>query len=166
MNLPIPQIMTHDIYNLSAEDFAEFGIKFLMMDLDNTLAPYHLHEATDELRAWLDSLKNAGIELFILSNNHGQRPALYSKQLGIDYINRAKKPNAKNALDVISRKGYDLSETALIGDQIYTDVLCAVRCNILPVCVRPICISRNPLMAIRYLFELPFRYMYRGKKYD
>lgn len=163
MNLPIPKIMAKSIYDLKPEDFTKNGIKFLMMDLDNTLAPYHIHEATQELKNWLQSLSDADIELFILSNNHGDRPKIFSKQLGIDYINRAKKPQCKNALAVIEQKGYKLSESALIGDQIYTDVLCAVRCKITPVCVRPICVSRNPLMAIRYFFELPFRRMYRGE---
>lgn len=164
MNFPIPALMTRSIYELGADDFKRHGIKFLMMDLDNTLAPYHEQSANEKLSEWISALKAAGIELFILSNNRGDRPQIFAKQLGVDYINRAKKPRAEKALAIAAERGFAASETGIIGDQIYTDVLCAVRCGFVPVCVRPICVSRNPLLAIRYFFELPFRFMYRGDK--
>ncbi len=164
MNLPIPDIIVDDIYQISPKDISSRGIKFLMMDLDNTLAPYHIDRATDKLVSWVEGLKAEGIELFILSNNHGLRPSVFSEQLGIDFINKAKKPTVGNALQVMHKKGYEPSETGLIGDQIYTDVLCAVRCNITAICVKPICVSRNPLMAIRYFFEFPFRIVGQNRK--
>lgn len=163
MKLPIPTLMTHDIYELSPKDISSLGIKFLMMDLDNTLSPYHIHSADEKLRNWIDSLKAAGIELFILSNNHGQRPAIFAGELDVDFVNRARKPHSKTALEVMSKKGYSPEETGILGDQIYTDILCGINCGIKSICVRPICISRNPLLAIRYFFELPFRFMYRAK---
>ncbi len=164
MNLPIPDIIVDDIYKISAENLKSRGIRFLMMDLDNTLAPYHIDRATAELVSWIQSLKDEGIELFILSNNHGIRPAVYAEQLGIDFINKAKKPSAVNALNIMYKKGYMPHETGLIGDQIYTDVLCAVRCGITAICVKPIRVSHNPLMAIRYFLEFPFRIMGEKRK--
>ena len=162
MNLPIPSLMARDIYKLTPQDFLSINVKFLMLDLDNTLSPYHINDADQSLRSWVTSFKDSGLELFILSNNHGERPAHFAAQLGIDYINRAKKPNISTALSVMEKKGYTPKETAIIGDQIFTDVLCGVRCGFFSVCVRPICISHNPLLAIRYFFELPFRLAYKG----
>ena len=161
MPLPVPTVLLHDIYELTPDGLHGMGVRFLMMDLDNTLAPYHVHEAGGELRRWGDGMRRGGIELFILSNNHGGRPEEFARQLGLDYVNRAKKPRPDTALKVMRSRGYSPSETAIIGDQIYTDVLCAVRCGVRSICVRPICISRNPLLAVRYFFELPFR---GGKK--
>ncbi|MGE4354650.1 MAG: YqeG family HAD IIIA-type phosphatase [Oscillospiraceae bacterium] len=164
MNLPIPALMARDIYALTPQDFAHFNVKFLLMDLDNTLSPYHIQEADDRLRAWIQSLKDSGLELFILSNNHGNRPAHFAAQLGVDYIKHAKKPHTAAALSVIKSKGYAPNETAILGDQIYTDVLCGVRCGCVPICVRPICISHNPLIAVRYFLEIPFRLAYKRRK--
>jgi len=163
MKLPIPTLLRHDIYELSPEDIKALGVKFLMMDLDNTLSPYHIHEADEKLCSWIDNLRNSGVELFILSNNRGERPAIFARQLRLDYINRAKKPRSAAALRVMAEKGYTAQETAILGDQIYTDILCGVNCGIKSICVRPICISRNPLLAIRYFLEMPFRLAYRGK---
>ena len=64
---------------------------------------------------------------------------------------------------MIAQKGYSPDETAILGDQIYTDILCGINCGIKSICVRPICISRNPLLAIRYFFEMPFRLAYKAK---
>ena len=157
MPLPIPTIQLHDIYQLTPETLRELGVRFLMMDLDNTLAPYHIHTADPRLAEWIASLRGAGIEPFILSNNRGDRPARFAAQLGVDYVNRAKKPGIRTAMRIMRERGYLPEETAIVGDQIYTDVLCAARCGVKSICVRPICISRNPLLAARYFLELPFR---------
>ncbi|MGI6028584.1 MAG: YqeG family HAD IIIA-type phosphatase [Candidatus Heteroscillospira sp.] len=161
MKLPIPTLIKHDIYELRPEELKALGVRFLMMDLDNTLSPYHIHEADDKLKAWTEKFRASGLELFILSNNHGQRPARFAEQLCIDYVNRAHKPGTETALRVMAEKGFTPGETAILGDQIYTDILCGARAGFTSVCVRPICISRNPLLAIRYFFEMPFRLAYK-----
>lgn len=161
MTLPIPTLLKNDIYELDAAEIKGLGVSFLLMDLDNTLSPYHIHAPTPELRAWIASLQEAGLELFILSNNHGDRPRVFALELGLGYINRAGKPRCDKALEVIFSHGYSLEQTALLGDQIYTDVLCAARGGFKSICVKPICISRNPFMALRYFLELPFRFAYK-----
>ena len=100
MTLPVPTLMKHDIYALTPEDVKALGVRFLMMDLDNTLSPYHIHEADGRLRSWVAAMGAAGLELFILSNNHGDRPARFARQLGVDYVNRAHKPGTAAALDI------------------------------------------------------------------
>ena len=164
MTLPIPTLMKHNIYELTPGDVKALGVRLLMMDLDNTLSPYHIHEADEKLCAWVDNMRAAGLELFILSNNHGDRPARFAAQLNLDYINRARKPRTATALGIMAQRGYAPRETAILGDQIYTDVLCAARCGCKSICVRPICISRNPLLAIRYFLEMPFRLAYKGDR--
>lgn len=153
----LPDLSLNSIYELTPEMLREMGVCLLLMDLDNTLSPYHIHEASAELKAWVSSLMDAGIEPFILSNNKGQRPALFAGQLGIEYIGRAKKPSVKALGYVLEKKGIRPEHAAVIGDQIFTDTLCARRAGTMSVLVRPICITRNPLLALRYWAETPFR---------
>lgn len=47
------------------------GVKLLLADLDNTLAPYGVAEPDDQVREWKEALAAAGITLFILSNSRG-----------------------------------------------------------------------------------------------
>ncbi len=65
MTLPVPALMLREVYALTPEMLRRRGVKFLMMDLDNTLSPYHIHEADGRLRAWVEDMKRGGIELFI-----------------------------------------------------------------------------------------------------
>lgn len=162
--LPVPDLMLNTIYDLNPEWFRSMGKSLLMLDLDNTMSPYHLHEPTPALLDWIRGFQQAGIELVILSNNKGERPKIFAEALDVDYINRAKKPNTAVLEQVLQKRGTDRSAVALMGDQIYTDTLCAKRADIMAIVVKPICITRNPLLALRYWAEFPFRLAYWIRK--
>lgn len=154
--LPIPSRSVQDIYAITPEFLRERGIKFLLMDLDNTLSPYIVDDATQELKVWIENLKQGGIEPFIFSNNKGDRPMLFAKQLDLEYVKLAKKPRQGMLHTVLADKGYTPEETAIIGDQIYTDVLCGTVGGLYAIVVKPI-LLHNPLHTLRYWAEFPFR---------
>jgi len=154
--LPIPSRSVKDIYEITPEFLREQGIKLLLMDLDNTLSPYIVDDATEELKAWIEELKSGGIEPFIFSNNKGDRPELFSRQLNVEFVKLAKKPRQGMLQKVLADKGYTPAETAIIGDQIYTDVLCGTIGGLYAIVVKPI-LLHNPLHTLRYWAEFPFR---------
>lgn len=154
--LPVPHYIFNSIYELKPEFFTSRGIRLALLDLDNTLSPYELHEPTTELRDWLRALSDANVEPFIFSNNRGGRPESFAKMLDIGFIGRAKKPNPRRLLEVLAEKGVPREGAAMVGDQIYTDIFCGRRAGVLTVAVRPISI-KNPLRALRYAAEFPFR---------
>lgn len=154
--LPIPKRSVQDIYEITPDFLWERGIKLLLMDLDNTLSPYIVDDATEELKAWIEHLKQGGIEPFIFSNNKGDRPMLFAEQLGLEYVKLAKKPRQGMLQRVLADKGYSPAETAIVGDQIYTDVLCGSIGGLYTIVVKPI-LLHNPLHTLRYWAEFPFR---------
>lgn len=156
MTIPIPDIKRRDIYELEPGTLKKRGVRLVFLDVDNTLMPYGTSTATPELSGWVEKMENAGLELFILSNNKGNRPEIFARQLGLEFIGRARKPKTEKMLSVCREKGISAQECALIGDQIYTDILCAKRAGAVGVLVRPIKFS-NPFFVIRYMAELPFR---------
>jgi HAD superfamily phosphatase (TIGR01668 family) len=158
--LPVPTIMVGSIFDLRPEDLHKRDIKLLFLDLDNTMSPYHIDEPTQRLRDWVQSLKDSGIEPFILSNNHGQRPAIFARALDMGFVGRAGKPFTGTLRRVLAEKRAAPAHCAIAGDQIYTDVLCGSRVGLTTIAVRPISL-RNPLLAIRYALEAPFRLLYR-----
>ena len=160
--LPIPSRSVTDIYEITPAFLREQGIKLLLMDLDNTLSPYIVDDATDALKAWIEDLKQGGIEPFIFSNNKGDRPELFSKQLGVEFVKLAKKPRQGMLHTVLEAKGYTTAETAIIGDQIYTDVLCGTIGGLYAIVVKPI-LLHNPLHTLRYWAEFPFRLAVKRK---
>lgn len=154
--LPVPDHAFASIFDITPQFLQTENISLLFMDLDNTMAPYSKDAPSPRLRRWIRELKEAHIEPFILSNNRGARPSLFAKQLEIDYLGAAKKPSPFHLLRLIRRKGADPKTAALVGDQIYTDVLCAKQAGIRSMIVQPMDI-RNPVLALRYGLESPFR---------
>ena len=161
--LPVPDAMRNDIYELAPQHFTERGIRFILLDIDNTVAPYTCGEATEPMKAWVRSMKAAGLELFILSNNRGERPERFAAALELPYRKKAWKPFPKAAKAVMAERGYAPGETAFIGDQIYTDTACAKCCGAFAVTVRPIEFNRF-VLRLRYWLEFPFRLLYKRKQ--
>ena len=129
----------------------------MLLDLDNTMAPYGTVVPTREIAAWADHVRESGIQLFILTNNNGsERVKALSEALGMGYIMGAKKPFVTGINRALEKLGYSREETALAGDQIFTDVLAANCAGITSIIVRPIKIV-NPLFNLRYWLEAPFR---------
>lgn len=159
---PVPDIMKNNIYEINPRMLKNRGIELVLLDVDNTIAPYEDDNASPGLKAWADGMRQAGLELFILSNNRGERPAIFAEALGIGYVKKAGKPFTKIAGEVLLEKKIPPERAALIGDQIYTDTLCAKSLGALSVLVEPISFS-NVFLRLRYWLEWPFRAKYKWK---
>jgi HAD superfamily phosphatase (TIGR01668 family) len=153
---PIPDISVRTVYEITPRLLEQHNISFLLIDLDNTLAPYGLQKPSNKLKDWIMTLKEAGIEPYILSNNRGKRPSQYAEILDIGYIRGARKPRPEKLIELLELKGISKENAALAGDQVYADVLCARRAGIKSILVRPVSI-KNPFIALRYGLETPFR---------
>ena len=68
---PIPRGVYPSITDISPRALADRGIRLVLADLDNTLAPYKVTEPPAEAAAWKEALEAAGITLFLLSNGPG-----------------------------------------------------------------------------------------------
>ena len=159
---PVPDVMKEDIYQITPRMFTNRGIRFIMLDVDNTIAPYTTNEASPRLKSWVEDMKKAGLELFILSNNKGGRPAIFSEALGLPYVKKAWKPFTKVAKAVLAEREVEPSEAAVIGDQVYTDTLCGRSLGAFTVLVHPIEFS-NIWLRLRYWLEFPFRLKYKWR---
>jgi len=159
----IPDYVFRDITDVPVDFLKKHGIKFLMLDLDNTLAAYDEHVMADEIVEWLDDVRNSGIKLFIISNStRTNRVSPLSDSVGISYIMKSFKPSPKSLLTAMEQEGFDRDVSALAGDQISTDGIAANRAGVISIVIRPRHFS-NIFLAIRYAFEIPFRAMCKNK---
>ena len=159
---PVPDAMQQNIYEIVPRMFTNRGIRFIILDIDNTVAPYTVSEASVRMKAWVQGMKNAGLELYVLSNNRGERPEAFAAAFDLPCRKKAWKPFTKAAKEVMAERGYTPKETAFIGDQIYTDTACAKWCGAFAVLVHPIEFNRF-ILRLRYWLEFPFRLKYRWK---
>ncbi len=150
--------MYHDIYEITGEALARRGFKLLLADLDNTLVPYGVPLPDERLKAWRDDLAAHGVTLFVLSNNrHESRPRIFAEGLGVPYIGHAGKPKTPSFVRAMERMGVTREQTAIVGDQVFTDVLGGNRAGVAAILVEPIRLAGNPGRYLRYAVEVPFR---------
>ena len=126
----VPTYHANSIYEVTPEFFAKLGVKNLLIDLDNTLDSYRLFTPSERAFDLVKRFQGAGLNLYILSNNHGPRVASYATKIGLPYLHSARKPFAFKVKKVLSDQKFQASETMLIGDQLLTDVLCAKHAHI------------------------------------
>ena len=159
----IPDYSFTGICAVTPEFLRRLGIRLLLLDLDNTMAPYGTLKPTEAIAAWAENMKGNGIELFIITNNRGsKRVDSLASAFGVDYIKGANKPFSTGIKKALAQLGRKPEETALAGDQIYTDILAANSAGVVSIVVEPIKI-RNPVLNVRYWLEAPFRAMCRHK---
>jgi len=160
---PIPQYSFRNLTDISTEFLSKLGVKFLMLDLDNTVAAYSEHSPSESVAQWVADVKSSGVELVIVSNSVREgRVETFAEALRIGYIKGASKPSPKAIVKVMRDSGFDLNASALIGDQVYTDTLAANRAGVVSIIVKPRRFT-NPFLALRYALEAPFRAMCKNK---
>ena len=112
-------------FDVTAAFLKEQGINVLLLDIDNTLAPYEQPLPDGRLKDWLGTLQEAGIRVAFLSNNHAARVELFNSDLGLPCRYDAHKPLTRYARRLIAALGGTEKSAAIMGDQIFTDVCCA-----------------------------------------
>ena len=163
--LLFPDLLFDRFDELTPAYLKEKGVKLLLCDLDNTLALHETPRPTDAVRAWVKSLTDAGIGVMIVSNNRSPaRVEAYCHDLGIPYVGHAGKPKRGKMLEAMRRFGAKPEETALLGDQIFTDVLGARRCGFQSFCIEPICGRDSLWHWTAYWLQNPFRTTARRRR--
>lgn len=153
----VPNQLCRSIYTLDLARLQQRGIRLLLADLDNTLARYSERQPSAQLLAWTAQVKSHGITLFVLSNSRkATRADEFCHAMDIPYLKHAGKPKKTGFAKALEINGVSAAETAIIGDQIFTDILGGNRSDIHTILVHPLAID-NAFRAFRYGIETPFR---------
>lgn len=132
---------------IDLEKLRALGIRALLLDLDNTLVPWGRTEMPTAVRQWLGRAKQLGFSLCITSNSLAGRVAQMGESLSVPYIPSATKPRKSAFRRALSALGATAAETAVIGDQLFTDVLGGNRMSLHTILVNPV--SSHELFATR-----------------
>ena len=159
-----PDAMFDSFDMITPEFLQKQNVSALLIDIDNTLAPYEQPVPDEKIKAWFLSLERVGIKAALVSNNNAQRVELFNRELGLLAYPDCKKPSSKMLLEAIKRMEADVSNTAAIGDQLLTDALGAHRLGMKAFIVPPIKDKRNLFFRFKRLIEKPYIKKYRKSK--
>ena len=159
----LPTMRTRELTDLTPEFLYKKDIRLLMMDFDNTIVPYTTNTPTRKMLQWLEMISEYDIQLCVVSNSKKDRVEKFCEEYGIDCITHAGKPGIKGINACLYQYGVQKDYAALVGDQIYTDVLGANRAGVRSILVKSIR-NHNLWLAGRHVLELPFIFFARKRR--
>ena len=132
------------------------GVRALLIDIDNTLAPYEQPDPDDEIRAWFGTLQEAGIVAALVSNNGPERVLRFNATLGLPAYAKSGKPRRKTLERAMRELGVTHAETAMLGDQLLTDAYAGKHIGLPALIVKPIKDKTNLFFRFKRWCERPF----------
>jgi len=135
------------------EELEKLGIAGLIVDLDNTLMGFRETELGHEHLAWVERAHERGFRMVMVSNNFTERVTGIARQLRIPCIPNALKPLPFGVMRAIRMLDLPHERIAVVGDQLFTDVLSGKLCGLYTILTEPIEAKDFPITKIFRFFE-------------
>lgn len=153
----VPDIYQKSIYDIDYKKLKKSGIKCIIFDLDNTLAPISMTKPSKKIKDLIEEIKDLNLRVLIVSNSPKKRVEPFKEILNVDSAYLANKPFTKKYKKIMNMYKLKPTQIACIGDQLLTDIYGANREEFLSILVNPIGITDFVLTKFNRLIE-PFIY--------
>lgn len=140
----IPDMYQKSIYTVDYQKLIDRGVKCILFDLDNTLVPFHIKHANEKISELFNQLREKGLKIIIFSNSPKKRVNIFKEELAVDCLWNAKKPSKKGFEAIMNKYKYNITEVAIVGDQILTDIVGGNKVGITTVLINPVS-TKDPI---------------------
>ncbi|MDB9376191.1 YqeG family HAD IIIA-type phosphatase [Nodularia sphaerocarpa] len=131
-------ILEGSVLNLTPDIIEQYGLKGLVLDVDETLVPFTVGVASPELQKWVEQIR-ASTVLFLVSNNLSEaRIGGIARSLNLPYYLGAAKPSRRKIRAALTQMNLPASQVGMVGDRLFTDVIAGNRLGMFTVLVEPI----------------------------
>lgn len=155
-----PEYIFETFRDVTPEFCEQNGIKTIISDIDNTLVTYDDAEPTAEVMEWYKSLNESGVSVAFVSNNDADRVETFNEKIGTVAIFKSGKPLLRGISQASELLGAEKETTALLGDQLLTDICAANRFGIRGIVVPPIKDKKTLFFRAKRAIEKPFMKKY------
>lgn len=138
MALFYPTIYRRRIIDVTVEDLHRLGVRGILLDIDNTLTTHDNPVLDERVAAWIDTMRQAGFLLTVVSNNRDERVRPFAEAIGLACQARAAKPLPRGYRAAARTMGLPVRQCVVVGDQIFTDILGANLAGMKSVLLEPI----------------------------
>lgn len=149
----IPDMYQKSIYAIDYQKLIERGVKCVLFDLDNTLVPFSIKTANDKIIELFNNLREKGLKVIIFSNSPKRRVNTFKEELAVDCVFNACKPSKKSFEMVLNKYKYNITEIAIVGDQILTDIVGGNKVGITTILVNPVSTKDPAWTKVNRFFE-------------
>ncbi|KFD41482.1 hypothetical protein DK28_0208840 [Peptococcaceae bacterium SCADC1_2_3] len=133
-----PRLFISSLPELDLKHLLKLGLKGILLDLDNTIIMRGTESCSPEIIDWLNELQGCGFKLCIISNNKSARVKMLAGELKVPAVYYAFKPFKRAFYQALGLVKTAPEETAIIGDQIFTDILGGNRLGLFTILVVPL----------------------------
>jgi HAD superfamily phosphatase (TIGR01668 family) len=130
--------------DLDTQQLRHLGLDALLLDVDCTLKTYRAEEVPPEVVDWLGQLRRDGIGLCLISNGRGGRIGRVAEQLDLPFVAKACKPFPFGCRRALRKMGFERGRTAMVGDQLFADVMAGRLTGLYTILVRPLHPEQEP----------------------
>ncbi len=133
-----PDVYVKSIYHIDFDKLKKKGITAIITDLDNTLVAYDQDYPCNQLQDWFASLQQHGFSVAIVSNNAPERVDKFAAALDVPAFPHAVKPRRRAFRKALELLDVSPGQAAVVGDQVFTDVLGGNRLGLFTILVVPV----------------------------
>lgn len=151
-----PDLFVKSIFTLDVDWLKERGIKGVLLDIDNTLITHKQKIPDDKVVELIAFFKKNGIQTAIVSNATKRRVDVFNDKLGLYARYRAFKPSNRGFLKAMTKLKLIPEETAVIGDQLFTDVRGGNRLGLTTILVEPLDVNEPITVRCKRILEKLF----------
>lgn len=137
INLVVPNIYVHTIYDIDYKYLKKSGYDYLLFDVDNTITEVNSIIIDKKVNVLINKLKGMGFVITLISNNTEKRVKPVAKELDVLYISSALKPNREALIKTLNVLKCEKGRIAVIGDQMLSDIRWANRNGLFSIMVEP-----------------------------
>ena len=133
-----PKAYFEKVQDITIQFLIKNKIKALVLDVDNTLIAKN-KEISEEIISWAKEIRGQGVKLYILSNTNDKKKVIkIANTLKIPYAYFGMKPLKIGFKKVQKQLQEPFERIAIVGDQIFTDIIGGNRCKMFTILVDPI----------------------------
>lgn len=133
-----PSLRVSGVLAIDLDDLAARGIRGFVCDLDDTLVCARDPHAAPEVCDWIAAVSTR-FKIAIVSNNRShERVRVAADHLELPFHARALKPSRRFLRRAMEDLGLTPAETAIVGDQLFTDVVGGNRLGAFTILVDPL----------------------------
>jgi uncharacterized protein len=134
-----PNLVLKDtILGLTPEQVQQYQLRGLILDVDETLVPFHRTELRPDVLQWVRTMQPI-VDIFLVSNNMNQgRIHRIAQDVGVPYFTAAGKPSRRKLREAAVLMNLPHDQVAMVGDRVFTDVLAGNRLGMFTILVDPL----------------------------
>lgn len=131
-------ILQGSVLNLTPDIIQKYGLKGLVLDVDETLVPFRVGIASPELQDWVEQIRRCAALCLVSNNLSEARIGGIARSLNLPYYLGAAKPSRRKIRAALRGMDLPVHQVGMVGDRLFTDVLAGNRLGMFTILVEPI----------------------------